>query len=773
MLSPGGKVFRGTVINSNRLSGEVVVQLGGFGVSNNYITISHIGRSPINGRWKVPEPGNQVYVTADDDSLSNPTLLEVWTADPEGATGDPIGHEDKLKSQVAFDNSTRIFTIFPVAGEHIVWCRGQRFSKRVVEGVQLPNTTGVYFIYYDLNGVLSSKPGVIVNWGTDTPVAYVYWNASTGEAEFIADERHGITLDWQTHEYLHRTRGSAYANGFGAYGFVLDANGTAAVNSDAQMGLLGGTFFDEDLQVDITHSESPAPLSWQQHLSTPAQIPAFYRLSTGWRGDAATTYPLKQGTTLPVYNVPATWTTVDIGNGKFGITWVVATNGLNPPIIGILGQAEYNNIGEAESANWSSLDLTGLPIVELRPLYKVVYQVGNNYTNTPKAVLRGVYDLRISYSSFGTAPAVQTVDHGSLTGLADDDHPQYLDTTRGDARYLQLTGGTVSGSLTASSGVTTPNTTNVGLQNVAGTSYFHLDRGVSGNAQWKTKAGVGAFIDADTVNVRTSAGSAIGVFNSTGLAVTGNASTTGDVAINGGDITTTATTFNLVDTTVTTLNLARAATTLNIGATTGTTAVRNSATVAGTLSADGTVSITSAGNSTSSLVNNAGALEVRGGTNVVLYPAATGRIVTGRGKNTLQMTGFTNLIPTADVTLSNSSTDMINGISVTSMEAGDVLDIRAVLRMQRTTVTTSSLTIVVNVAGPSGNTNLPGRLIYADGTVTHDLDHTHTGQWLYTCALGAGTYTVKVSGYGYDANVWKMLVTDNDSVLSVATYSMR
>jgi len=26
-------------------------------------------------------------------------------------------------------------------------------------------------------------------------------------------------------------------------------------------------------------------------------------------------------------------------------------------------------------------------------------------------------------------------DHGALTGLADDDHPQYLDATRGDARY--------------------------------------------------------------------------------------------------------------------------------------------------------------------------------------------------------------------------------------------------------------------------------------------------------------------------------------------------
>lgn len=37
----------------------------------------------------------------------------------------------------------------------------------------------------------------------------------------------------------------------------------------------------------------------------------------------------------------------------------------------------------------------------------------------------------------GTLPA-GTTDHGALTGLGDDDHPQYHNNTRGDARYSQL-----------------------------------------------------------------------------------------------------------------------------------------------------------------------------------------------------------------------------------------------------------------------------------------------------------------------------------------------
>lgn len=36
-----------------------------------------------------------------------------------------------------------------------------------------------------------------------------------------------------------------------------------------------------------------------------------------------------------------------------------------------------------------------------------------------------------------SAPTIIT-DHGALSGLADDDHPQYLNQTRGDARYAAL-----------------------------------------------------------------------------------------------------------------------------------------------------------------------------------------------------------------------------------------------------------------------------------------------------------------------------------------------
>ena len=65
------------------------------------------------------------------------------------------------------------------------------------------------------------------------------------------------------------------------------------------------------------------------------------------------------------------------------------------------------------------------------------------------------------------------------------------------------------------------------------------------------------------------------------LNVGGNSAITGDLAVNGGDLTTTAATFNLINANATTVNLAGAATAISIGAATGTTTINHSVTLAG------------------------------------------------------------------------------------------------------------------------------------------------------------------------------------------------
>ena len=347
-------------------------------------------------------------------------------------SSEPIGHENKADSVISFNEGTRTFSIAPVSGSYTVWCAGKRYVKTGTETVQIPDTSGLYYIYFNSSGVLAYRTSYFV-WDTDTPTAYIYWNEVDNKAYFFADERHGITLDWATHEYLHRTRGAVIANGFGVSNYSIDGNGSS--DDHAKFDLAGGTFFDEDLQVDITHSATPTANTWEQVLEGNAEIPVFYKLNSHWVKDAATEFAFKQGASRPQYNSYSApnWSTTDIDNNKFAISWIIATNNLNEPVIAIMGQDSYNTIGEAEAAVWEDLNLDGFPIVEFRPLHKVVFQGTDSFANSVNAAIRGIYDLRRVSSNGSAIPSTPVSDHGSMTGLLDDDHTQYLNSDRHNA----------------------------------------------------------------------------------------------------------------------------------------------------------------------------------------------------------------------------------------------------------------------------------------------------------------------------------------------------
>ena len=366
-------------------------------------------------------------------------------------SSEPIGHEDKADSVISFDESTREFSITPASTSYTVWCAGKRYIKTSTETVEIPDTSGLYYIYFNSSGSLAYKT-TFFTWDQDTPTAYIYWNDVDNKAYFFADERHGVTLDWATHEYLHRTRGAAIANGFGANNYTLTGDGS--LDAHAQIDIADGTFFDEDLQVDITHSSSPTTDTWEQRLQSGAYIPVFYKSNSHWKKDAATQFPVKNGGTRAQYNLntAGTWSSVAIDNNKYGVMFLVATNNLNEPILAIMGQSQYTDQGSAEASTWDELNLDGFPIVEFRPLYKIVFQTANAYANSPKTKFVNLLDLRRVISSGDSIPTTPVSDHGSMTGLGDDDHTQYLlaDGTR-DADSLNVTGSLTASTLTVDS----------------------------------------------------------------------------------------------------------------------------------------------------------------------------------------------------------------------------------------------------------------------------------------------------------------------------------
>lgn len=383
--------------------------------------------------FALKDDGSQSIVTIGEDLASESFADRIREIVGITDTFEPIGFSKRTDSTISFENSTRTFSIAPVTDSYTVWCKGKKYTYSTSQSIQVGTATGLYYIYFDNLGVLSYRTSYF-DWENDAPVAYVYWNAETSTAVYFADERHGVTLDWATHEYLHRTRGAVLASGFSISNFVTDGNGT--LDSHAQIDLGGGTFFDEDLQVDIVHSNTPVANTWQQDLSGPARIPVLYLEGTHWRITAATNFPLKQGTLRPQYNLltGSTWSTVDVDSGKYFNYWIIATNNLNYPVLSIAGQQQFNNIGQAQAVTFGDLALTEFPSFEFRPLYKLTYYT-DGFTNTPKAVLRYVTDIRGTQSA-GVSALIAT-DHGLLSGLGDDDHPQYIHIS--EARSITAT----------------------------------------------------------------------------------------------------------------------------------------------------------------------------------------------------------------------------------------------------------------------------------------------------------------------------------------------
>ena len=116
---------------------------------------------------------------------------------------------------------------------------------------------------------------------------------------------------------------------------------------------------------------------------------------------------------------------------------------------------------------------------------------------------------------------------------------------------------------------------------------------------------------------------------------------TGDVAVNGGDITTTAVTATVFDTNATTVTAFRSATTLTLGATSGTSQIRNDTTIGGDLTITGGDLFTSA--ATSTLMNTTA-------TNLSIGGAAT--------TLTLGATSGTTAIRNAETKLGNTIAEL-------------------------------------------------------------------------------------------------------------------
>lgn len=347
---------------------------------------------------------------------------------------------------ITFTDGTRTLAITPTGADFTFWSNGTSYTKSAQETIQISDVEGLHFIYYNSSGVLTETTTFAATLITsECLVAIVYWDATNNESVIFADERHGRTMDSATHLLLHQSFGAQYVSGLGLGNLVVGGDGNT--DSHAQFSVSNGVIYDEDIRIDIDDG-SP------QELDPIAQIPLLYRsgASGEWRKVAATNFPITTtGTGRAAWNewTGATWQLTEVGNNDYVLVHYFASNDTRHPIIGVVGQANYATRGDAEAGAPTEIkdlafgQLDSL-LPEFRAIATVIFQTGDGKSNTVKSSVEETengndyVDWRTSTIGSGSAGGGTGVsDHGNLSGLGDDDHTQYHNDTRGDARYYQ------------------------------------------------------------------------------------------------------------------------------------------------------------------------------------------------------------------------------------------------------------------------------------------------------------------------------------------------
>ncbi|KKK54115.1 hypothetical protein LCGC14_3087990, partial [marine sediment metagenome] len=305
---------------------------------------------------------------------------------------------------------------------------GIKYTKNAQEDIVIASTSGLHVVYYDgstlsqiANPSESQFDSIIID---NVLVATLYWNETNTTLYLVADERHGAVMSGETHHWLHDNIGANWKSGLTASGYTLSTKSDAALQFDVS----DGKFYDEDLEIDIADAVD-ATGQYEQVLQSPAEIPVLFRAGDPghWREQAASTLPYINGgdNTNLQYNSVAgsTWGQTAVANTKFVTYTLISTNDWMYPIKMVQGNTQYESKAAAlENAEDEMIAWGTLPSAEFDILFRFILQTGV-YAGVKNAQIIEVTDFRMAHVS-GVSAAAQ--DHGTLAGLNDDDHAQYV-----------------------------------------------------------------------------------------------------------------------------------------------------------------------------------------------------------------------------------------------------------------------------------------------------------------------------------------------------------
>ena len=117
--------------------------------------------------------GSTIQVT--QETINN--ISNYYTEVNEGT-----GFVDPDSVEFSFNDTNRTFTITPTGDSFVFYAFGTRYEKEEAESVQITDTEGLWYISYNVSGVLCASQD-IWDLGTQVPVATITWSSGTGTVD--------------------------------------------------------------------------------------------------------------------------------------------------------------------------------------------------------------------------------------------------------------------------------------------------------------------------------------------------------------------------------------------------------------------------------------------------------------------------------------------------------------------------------------------------------------------------------------------------------------
>ena len=287
-----------------------------------------------------------------------------------------------------------LLVIIPLILTALLWLFNPRILTMDLLGIVFFVIGGVSITAFALTFLLSIRSKRIESW----------FNG------FVSDERHGIIMDGMTHEYLHETIGPRYASGF-AWTTTTASLGKYAISA--------GEWYDDDLEFKTTTILS-------------SSLMAYY---SGAMVVSTTETSSMYGGGTEKYNNTTLGTLVNITGGNAGCFFIYAINGISNNLVSIYGQRIDTSVANARTNNTPNTLIFGnFPFREAKLLYRVIVTTAGISETT---------DYRTAQYAGST---FTPTSHGSLTGLSNDDHPQYLLLAGRDGQAAATFTGSIVGS---------------------------------------------------------------------------------------------------------------------------------------------------------------------------------------------------------------------------------------------------------------------------------------------------------------------------------------